>query len=90
MTIWEANENFLKKYGVVISQLRADRDRLLKAIDKIRAETEKARETEIEEFNEATDIVGPTSYQRGSHEGYDEAIDDVLQIIDKCKAESEE
>lgn len=31
-------ENYLKKSGVIISQLRADRDRLQYAFDKLRAE----------------------------------------------------
>ena len=33
-------ENYLKKSGVVISQLRADRDKLLEALDKISTEIE--------------------------------------------------
>ncbi len=74
MTMWEANENFLKKYGVVISQLRADRDRLLKAFDEIRAEIEKLQTYKMFEGESTTYIE----------------YDDVLAIIDKYRAESEE
>lgn len=59
-------------------------------LDKIRAEIEKARETEIKEFNEENDLVEPSSYQRGLHEGYDTAIDNCLSILDKYKAERED
>jgi hypothetical protein len=45
-------ENYLKKSEVVISQLRADRDRLRDAFDKIRAEYESERNTRNDRSNE--------------------------------------
>jgi hypothetical protein len=66
-------ENYLKKSEVVISQLRADRDKLLKALDDIR--------TEIEKLQTYKMFVGEdTVYIERS---------DVLAIIDKYKTESE-
>ena len=62
---------FEDKTVIVISQLRADRDRLQNAIDKIRAE-----------------IVGLTYYWCEVNPNNIKA--DVLEIIDKYKAESED
>lgn len=66
-------ENFRKKSGVVISQLRADHDRLQEAIDKIRAEieSESAKSFKYPEWERAI------------------ALEWVLNIIDKYMAESE-
>jgi hypothetical protein len=67
-------ENHLKKSEVVISQLRADRDRLLKAFDNMRAEIMKL-----------DDINPDYPMDRTIHISRNE----VLQIIDKYKTESE-
>ena len=61
-----------EKAGIVISQLRADRDRLQDALDKIRAE--------IEALN-PVDYVSMSSYD--GHKGASDMKDDVLRIIDK-------
>lgn len=67
-------ENYLKKSEVVISQLRADRDKLLKALDEIR--------TEIEKLQTYKMFIGEkTVYVERS---------DVLSIIDKYRGESGE
>lgn len=68
-----------QKSAIVISQLRADRDRLLDAFGKIRAE--------IEEY-EAT-IDNAISEDELKIEGMKEAYIDCLEIIDKYKAESD-
>lgn len=68
-------ENYLKKSEVVISQLRADRDRLLKAFDSMRAEI--------------ADLADSDAYgdiQKAFNNGLWKAV----EIIDKCKLESEE
>ena len=64
--------DFETKAEVVISQLRADRDRLQDALDKIRAEIDKIYEREGHSF----DCLN--------------ALDDLKEFIDKCKAESED
>lgn len=71
---------FLEKYGVIISQLRGDRDellkdrdRLLKAFDNMRAEIEKLQTYKMFEGEKTVYI----------------ACDDVLAIIDSYMAESE-
>jgi hypothetical protein len=61
-----------EKSGIVIAQLRADRDRLQKALDKIKAE--------IEALN-PVDYVSMSSYE--GHKGASDMKDDVLRIIDK-------
>jgi len=61
-----------EKSEIVISQLRADRDRLQDALDKIRAE--------IEALN-PVDYVSMSSYD--GHKGASDMKDDVLRIIDK-------
>ena len=61
-----------EKAGIVISQLRADRDRLQDALDKMRAE--------IEALN-PVDYVSMSSYD--GHKGASDMKHDVLQIIDK-------
>ena len=71
--IWDAQSEFKKKAEVVISQLRADRDRLEDATEKIRAEIE------------ALQNANPSYW----HSGDMVDRDDVLDIIDKYKAESE-
>lgn len=70
-------ENYLKKSEVVISQLREDRDRLQDAFDKIRSEIEQL----------------PTTKCTETHRIYIDADDfkeNVLTILDKYKAESED
>ena len=69
----EQESAFQKKAGIVISQLRADRDRLWNAFDKINAE--------IRHFMYD---VNPNSSES------DYACDYILNIINKCKAESED
>ena len=82
-------ENYLKKSEVVISQLRADRDRLQDVYDKIRAEIE--RKIEHERFarsvfrGEEKDIV-KAEQCTGSIMAYN----NVIKLIDKYKVESEE
>lgn len=66
-------ENYLKKSEVVISQLRADRDRLLKALNEIRAEIEKLQTYKMFLYEKTVYVER----------------DDVLAIIDKYKEESE-
>lgn len=64
-------EDYLKKSGIVISQLRADRDRLLEALNKVN----KAK-TEIEDegaFEQET--KGKTEYLRG--------IDYCLEVLNE-------
>lgn len=63
---------FEEKTEIVISQLRADRDRLQETLDKIRAE--------IEALN-PVDYVSMSSYE--GHKGASDMKDDVLRIIDK-------
>ena len=69
-------ESFAKKAEIVISQLRADRDRLADVFDKIRAE--------IKALDVEPDGIHFCSANRHS------CISEVLAIIDKYKAESEE
>ena len=66
-------EEFSKKAEIVISQLRADRDRLLETFDKIRAEIK------------ALSNANPSYW----HSGDMVDRDDILEIIDKYKEESE-
>lgn len=61
-----------EKSEIVISQLRADRDRLQEALDKIREE--------IKALN-PVDYVSMSSYE--GHKGASDMKDDVLRIIDK-------
>ena len=78
--------DFENKAEVVISQLRADRDRLQDALDKIRAEIEtKYGQCDICEYFEDYD------YEENDISEYRPVgnIADILQIIDKYKAESE-
>ena len=70
-------ENYLKKSKVVISQLRADRDRLQDAFDKVRAE--------IKQYQSDYDVHG-TEYDRTAWKAFNRC----LKFIDKYKAESEE
>ena len=63
---------FEDKAGIVISQLREDRDRLQNIIEQIRAEIE------------SKEMIETTS----ERESYNMALNDVLQIIDKYKAEN--
>lgn len=67
---------FEEKAEVVISQLRADRDRLQNIIEQIRAE--------IEELIEELDI--DDDYQKGVSLG----LENSLEIIDKHKTEIED
>ena len=68
-----------EKSAIGIEQLRADRDRLLSVLDKIRAETEN---------------ITPKCQIRTGKTSIDTEMmipqEKVLQIIDKYKAESEE
>jgi hypothetical protein len=73
MTMYEANDEFLKR-SVVISQLREDRDRLQDAFDKARAEI-----VELADYDAYTDV------QQAFNDGLWEAV----KIIDKYKLESE-
>lgn len=63
-----------EKAEIVISQLRADQDRLQDALDKMRAE--------IEALN-PVDYVSMSSYD--GHKGASDMKHDVLQIIDKYR-----
>ena len=65
---------FEEKAGIVISQLRADRDRLLDALGKIRVEIVDMKEGISSYFNDR-----PWVFK-----------DEVLQIIDKYTAEEED
>lgn len=71
------HENYLKKSEVVISQLRADRDRLQDAFDKVKAE--------IKQYQSDYDVHG-TEYDRTAWKAFNRC----LKVIDKYKAESEE
>ena len=78
---------FDDKAVIVISQLRADRDRLQNAIDKIREEIEtEYGQCDICEYFEDYD------YEENDISEYRPIgnIADILQIIDKYKAESED
>ena len=82
----EQESSFQKKAEIVISQLRADRDRLQDAFDKVRAEIEtKYGQCDICEYFEDYD------YEENDISEYRPIGDiaDILQIIDKYKAESE-
>ena len=68
--------DFEHKAEIVISQLRADRDRLQDAIEKIRAEIEEQKECRC--FDDDDMCI----YRTG--------LDDALYIIGKYKAESED
>lgn len=69
-------ENYLKKSEVVISQLRADRDRLQDAFDKLRAEIE-----EPLKINQGLNTESAKAQAI--------ALSWVLEVIDKYKAEIE-
>lgn len=69
-------ENYLKKSEVVISQLRADRDRLQDAFDKLRAEIE-----EPLKINQGLNTESAKAQAI--------ALSWVLGVIDKYKAEIE-
>lgn len=83
----ERSEKFQQKAEVVISQLRADRDRLADAIEKIRAEISEYGSIWVQYTIKGTtnkdieDIVENTIKQ---------AKNQVLYIIDKHTKESEE
>ena len=74
-------ENYLKKSGVVISQLRANRDRLQDAFDNIRAEI-----AELTKCSYGTECLGANC---PSNTDCMICGDHVLEIIDKYKAEIE-
>ena len=67
-----------EKSAIVIEQLRADRDRLLGVLDKIRAEIENhcglAKENHCKYCYYCNSVIG---------------VREILAIIDKYKAESE-
>ena len=71
----EQESAFQKKAGIVISQLRADRDRIWNALDKIRAEIKGMTLTYHNLDWSITDLV---------------PISEVLKIIDRYNTESEE
>lgn len=68
-----------EKSAIVIEQLRTHRDRLLGVLEKIREEIEKLN---------PVDYGSMYSYE--SHNGARDMKQDVLEIIDKYKAESED
>jgi hypothetical protein len=74
MTMYEANDEFLKRSVIIISQLREDRNRLQDAFDKARAEI-----VELADYDAYTDV------QQAFNDGLWEAV----KIIDKYKLESE-
>ena len=74
-------ENYLKKSEVIISQLRADRDRLQDAFDKVRTEI-----VELTKCPYGTECLGANC---PSNTDCMICGDHVLEIIDKYKAESE-
>lgn len=69
-----------EKSAVVIEQLRADRDRLLDVLDKIRAEIEEYTSRQL------TLAIGIDDLEKGKQI----ALEYVLAILDKYKAESED
>ena len=68
-----------EKSAIVIEQLRADRDRLLGVLDKIRAEIEEYKSRQL------TLAIGVDDLEKGKQI----ALEYVLAILDKYKAESE-
>ena len=64
------DDKFKQKAGIVISQLRADRDRLEKVIEDIRAEIEQERDKVYQN-------------RRGHDTYYADGLDTALEIIDK-------
>lgn len=74
-------ENYLKKSEVVISQLRADRDRLQDAFDKVRAE--------VENINVWGMRYNPDTDKDRKPHIVQKVKEHVIEIIDKYKAESE-
>ena len=70
---------FEEKSGIVISQLRADRDRLLDALDKIREEIEEYKSRQL------TLAMGVEDLEKGKQV----ALAHVLAILDKYTAEEE-
>ena len=69
---------FEEKSAIVISQLRADRDRLQDAIEKMRAEIERLGGDDKKAFC------------KNLNESYKQGLKDALKVIDKYMAESEE
>ena len=71
----EQESTFQKKAEIVISQLRADRDRLQDAFDKLRAEIERQEKWLM--------VAGYNQYN------VDIALDAIKLVVDKYKAETE-
>ena len=69
----EQESTFQKKAEIVISQLRADRDRLQDAFDKLRAEIERQEKWLM--------VAGYNQYN------VDIALDAIKLVVDKYKAE---
>ncbi|MBQ1573925.1 MAG: hypothetical protein IIZ78_22605 [Clostridiales bacterium] len=69
----EQESTFQKKAEIVISQLRADRDRLQDAFDKLRAEIERQEKWLM--------VAGYNQYN------VDIALDTIKSVVDKYKAE---
>ena len=76
---------FEDKSGIVISQLRADRDRLQNALDNIRSEIEQAADKQFQIAMGVADLN-----VRYTHIQMENAYRHSLNIIDKYKEESED
>lgn len=74
-------ERFSKKSEIVISQLRADRDRLLEVLGKIRAE--------VENINVWGMRYNPDTDKDRKHQIVQKVKEHVIEIMDKYKVESE-
>jgi hypothetical protein len=62
------------KINIVISQLRTDRDKLQDILNKIKVEIAKSK---------------ISTYDKDYDEGWEDAIKNCLNIIDRCMAERE-
>lgn len=70
---------FEEKSGIVISQLRADRDRLQETLDKIWTELHRIQPT----------IRSTDEYRKGVYDGMCYAVDKAIKIIDKYRKGAE-
>lgn len=79
-------ERFSKKAEIVISQLRADRDRLQDAFDKIRDQLKSnLRGVEI-----TLEVLVENDPLRPKMEGAKTTLEDCLELIDKVESEDKE